>query len=151
MTNGSLSDDEGMDVEDFLDGFDFQEEMLMSNKKPSKFDENFESSPFVTQGYLAALEKICITELLSSLSLDCDIPQLSRGPASIDSDLSAWITYRSVTTLKILKNYMSSCSVAILSLTQFQRFFQISDLLPRSFMQFYAVQRNEPKISSVTS
>ena len=110
MTNGSLSDDEGMDVEDFLNGFDYQEEMLMTNKETPKFDKNFESSLFLTEGYLAALEKICITELLSCLSSDCDMPQLSRGPASIDSDLSAWITYRSATT-RILNNYMSSCTV----------------------------------------
>lgn len=97
MTNGSLSEDEGMDVLDFLDGFDYQEEMLMSNKETSKFDENFESSPFVTEGSLAALEKICITELLSCLRSDSNAPQMSRSPASIDSDLSAWITYRSVT------------------------------------------------------
>ena len=85
----TANDEEVSDVEQFLNGFDFYEE------QGTEFDNRTASSSFIRSGCYAALEEICLSELLSCLyMIFSDGAPLSPQSTGIDNDLSVWITHR---------------------------------------------------------
>ena len=80
-------DHAGLDVEEFLNGFDHYD-------GEEEVEEKFQSSIFLQGGCLSALENICIAELLACLSqFEGNPPILSRSNSSINNDLNAWISH----------------------------------------------------------
>lgn len=84
-------DQEGSDVEQFLNGFDYYEEQAPSI---SLTEFNDSRAKFIRSGCFAALEEICMSELSACLSmLFVDAAPLLLQSAGVNSDLSVWITH----------------------------------------------------------
>ena len=81
-------DQAGLDVEEFLNGFDYYDSDV-------DVEEKFQSSIFLQGGCLSALENICIAELLACLpsQFDGNPPTLLRSNSSINNDLNTWISH----------------------------------------------------------
>lgn len=81
-------DHAGLDVEEFLNGFDYYD-------REAEVEEKFQFSIFLQGGCLSALENICIAELLACLpsQFEGNPPILSRSNSSINNDLNAWISH----------------------------------------------------------
>ena len=92
--------EDGADIQEFLNGFDYYEEdeeegrVIQTENSNNSYDRKTVTSTFVRSGCYAALEEICVSELLSLLSsLFYEIAPLSNQSTGVDSDLSVWITH----------------------------------------------------------
>lgn len=93
------ADDADLDIEEFLNGFDYYGREVEVEEEVDVKDEKKFQSPFLlfqgSGGCLSAIENICIAELLDCLSSQCqgNPPTLLRSNSSINNDLNAWISY----------------------------------------------------------
>lgn len=93
------ADDADLDIEEFLNGFDYYDREVEVEEEVEVEDEKKFQSPFFlfqgSGGCLSAIENICIAELLDCLSSQCqgNPPTLLRSNSSINNDLNAWISH----------------------------------------------------------
>ena len=92
------ADDADLDIEEFLNGFDYYDREVEVEEEVEVEDEKKFQSPFFlfqgSGGCLSAIENICIAELLACLSqFEGNPPILSRSNSSINNDLNAWISH----------------------------------------------------------
>ena len=91
------ADDVDLDIEEFLNGFDYYDREVEAVEEV-EVEEKFQSPFFLLQGRggcLSAIENICTAELLDCLSSQCqgNPPTLLRSNSSINNDLNAWISH----------------------------------------------------------